>query len=326
MVVFEDGLARKSRVPPLRHPRQRGPGRHRLRCTRSSAGGSAATSTSGQRRPRGGRAELRRRADRPRRPAGRGGSPTRRSWSSSTAARRRSRPPRARSPSSASTTSRCRAGQAAGGGVAAGRRPSGHPAAHQRGPLPAAAGARRGAPVRDHLPPAAAVEAHDGQRPRRRPRARPDPPQGAAQALRLAEEAAAADVEEIAEVPGIGPATAEAVVAALSRRTARRRSTRRPASCSTTSGRRVARGERATRCDVGTPGWRESTRSMVSASSERRPDAHVEGSARAGGRHRHVRRRPQHGGARAGGPRLLRGRQPPAAVLLLLDLAELAGR
>ena len=50
-----------------------------------------------------------------------------------------------------------RAGQAARGGLAARRGGPGDPAAHQRGPLPAAAGPRRGPPVRHHLPPHAAV-------------------------------------------------------------------------------------------------------------------------------------------------------------------------
>ena len=53
-----------------------------------------------------------------------------------------------------------RAGQAAGGGLAARART--YPVILPRtseGALPAAAGPRRGAPVRDHLPPAAAVEA-----------------------------------------------------------------------------------------------------------------------------------------------------------------------
>ena len=58
---------------------------------------------------------------------------------------------------------RCRPGQAARGGLAARRGRPGDPAAHQRGPLPAAAGPRRGAPVRDHLPPAAALQG-DGRR------------------------------------------------------------------------------------------------------------------------------------------------------------------
>ena len=53
-----------------------------------------------------------------------------------------------------------RAGQAARGGVAAGGGVPGHPPAQLRGPVPAAAGARRGAPVRDHrAPPAAGARA-----------------------------------------------------------------------------------------------------------------------------------------------------------------------
>ena len=58
---------------------------------------------------------------------------------------------------------RRRAGQAARGGVGAGAGLPGHPAPHQRGPLPAAAAARRGAPLRDHLPPPAARQGHDDQ-------------------------------------------------------------------------------------------------------------------------------------------------------------------
>ena len=46
-----------------------------------------------------------------------------------------------------------RAGQAARGGLAARRGRPGDPAAHQRGPLPAAAHPRRGPPLRDHPPP-----------------------------------------------------------------------------------------------------------------------------------------------------------------------------
>ena len=65
----------------------------------------------------------------------------------------------------------------------------GHPAALQRGPLPAPADPRRGAPVRDHPPPLAALQ-DDGREPaRRRPRARRGAPQDAAQALRLAAQA-----------------------------------------------------------------------------------------------------------------------------------------
>ena len=72
-----------------------------------------------------------------------------------------------------------RPGQAARGGVAARRGRPGDPAAHQRGPLPAAAGPRRGAPVRHHPPPLAAVQ-DDGREPaRRRPRAGRGAPQDA---------------------------------------------------------------------------------------------------------------------------------------------------
>ena len=80
---------------------------------------------------------------------------------------------------------RLRASQAAGGGVAAGRGVPGHPAAQQRGTVPAAAGAGRGAQVRDHLPPPKAQQGRYHQRARRRARARPGPPQDPAQALRL---------------------------------------------------------------------------------------------------------------------------------------------
>ena len=80
---------------------------------------------------------------------------------------------------------RLRAGQAPGGGVAAGRGVPGHPAAQQRGAVPAAAGAGRGAQVRDRLPSRQAQQGRHHQRARRRARARPGPPQDLAQALRL---------------------------------------------------------------------------------------------------------------------------------------------
>ena len=97
-------------------------------------------------------------------------------WWWSTAAPRRSRP---RRPSLAelgiTDVTLVRAGQAAGGGVAARRGLPGDPAAHLRGAVPAAAGPRRGAPVRDHLPPAEAVQVDDRVRAGRRPRARRRP-------------------------------------------------------------------------------------------------------------------------------------------------------
>ena len=82
-----------------------------------------------------------------------------------------------------------RPGQAAGGGVAARRGVPGDPAPYVRGALPAATGPRRGAPVRHHLPPAAAVEADDRVRAGQRARAGRGPAQGAAAPVRLAEAA-----------------------------------------------------------------------------------------------------------------------------------------
>ena len=73
-----------------------------------------------------------------------------------------------------------RAGQAARGGLAARRGAPGRAAADQRGPVPAAAGARRGAPVRDHAAPQPPVQGDDRERARRRTRAGGDPAHGAA--------------------------------------------------------------------------------------------------------------------------------------------------
>ena len=88
---------------------------------------------------------------------------------------------------------RLRAREAARGGVAADPGGPGDPAADLRGALPAPAGARRGAPVRDHPPPLAALEVDGRQPARRRPRAGRGAAQDAAQALRLPEEAARRD-------------------------------------------------------------------------------------------------------------------------------------
>ena len=109
-----------------------------------------------------------------------------------------------------------RPGQAAGGGVGAvGARPGDH-AAQQRGSVPAAAGARRGAPVRDQLPPQQAVEADDGLGAGLGARAwgstgarRWSPTSGRWPGCKQA------TVEEITAVPGIGVATARAVLEAL---------------------------------------------------------------------------------------------------------------
>ena len=181
-----------------------------------------------------------------------------------------------------------RAGQAAGGGLAAGRPRPGHPAAHQRGPLPAAAGARRGAPVRHHLPPAEAVEVDDHQRPRRRARAGRDPAQGAAAALRLAQAA-----------PGRERRRDRRVRRASGRVRLPRSSRRWPA---TTTGTRDR------------PDDRRDTRRRSPSPRARRPhdDRRVPAAVQIVVRHRPVRRRPQHGGQVPGGPRLVRRRQPAA--------------
>ena len=83
-----------------------------------------------------------------------------------------------------------RPGQAARGGLGARPGGPGHPAPLVRGALPAPADPRRGAPLRHHPPPLAAVQV-DGREPaRRRTRPRRGAPQDPAQALRLAQEAA----------------------------------------------------------------------------------------------------------------------------------------
>ena len=181
MVVFEDGLPRKSEyrrfaikgvdgnddtaaMHEVHHPPV--PPLPRGAPTWPSPSSATTARTTCDRAPTGRRQPARRvDPDTGRRAS----SPTRRSSSWSTAARRRSPRRPGRWPSSASTTSRWRAGQAAGGGLAAGRGAPGRPAAHQRGPLPAAAGPRRGAPLRHHLPPPAPVQDDDRQRAGRRP-------------------------------------------------------------------------------------------------------------------------------------------------------------
>ena len=117
-----------------------------------------------------------------------------------------------------------RPGQAAGGGLGTRAELPADPAADQRGPLPAAAGARRGAPVRHHLPPPAAVQGDDDVRPRRHPGPRRGAAQGAAAQFGSVKRLRAASVEEIAAVQGIGPVLAhrrDAAGARLVRRPSR---------------------------------------------------------------------------------------------------------
>ena len=169
MVVFEDGLARKSEyrrfamrgaapATPTGSPRWSAAASRRYLDEQvadgADADGDPAADAAASRTP----------GIDPT-PAGRASSPTRRTCvvvdggapqvaaAAGGARRTRHRRRRAR-----------RAGQAARGGLAAGRAVPGDPAAHLRGALPAAAGARRGAPVRDHLPPAEAVEGDDRRR------------------------------------------------------------------------------------------------------------------------------------------------------------------
>ena len=82
-----------------------------------------------------------------------------------------------------------RPGQAARGGLGARPGLPADPAADQRGALPAAAGPRRGAPVRHHLPPPAAVQGHDDVRARRHPGPRRGAAQGAAAPVRFGQAA-----------------------------------------------------------------------------------------------------------------------------------------
>ena len=131
------------------------------------AAGSRATSTSRRRcRPRSRRTPSRRSPASTRRPAGRASSPTRRNLVvvDGGAAAGRGRPG-ARWTSSASTTSRsCGLAKRLEEVWLPGEPRPGDPAAHQRGAVPAAAGPRRGAPVRDHLPPAEALQVDDRRR------------------------------------------------------------------------------------------------------------------------------------------------------------------
>ncbi len=229
MVVFEDGLARKSEYrrfsirgydgsddvsairevitrrfrryleereelgrarPARRPPGNRGPAspaRARTRRPVRTAGGDTAAEVRLPAQP-GGR--------RRRRAPGRGG-------------RGRAGRPRHR------RRVRLRAGQAAGGGLAAGPGLPGDHVPLLGGPVPAAAGAGRGAPVRDHLPPGQARQGRDHLGSRRRAGARPGPAGRPAQGVRLGQGAHAAPPEQIAAVPGIGPKLAETVLAAL---------------------------------------------------------------------------------------------------------------
>src|SRR5215208_1472713 len=163
--------APQERVPPLRGPLGRGPGRR----------GLAARGPDPPPGPPGHRAQ----------PAGGRGRPPQEVRLPAEPDRGRRWPaPVGRRPRGGAGLGQPRpagglAGQADGGGVSAGHaRPGGHPP-DQRGPVPAAAGPRRGPPVRHHLPPQAARPVDDPQRARRHPRGGGDPPTPAGAPFRV---------------------------------------------------------------------------------------------------------------------------------------------
>ena len=107
--------------------------------------------------------------------------------------------------------------EATRGGVAAGGGLPGHPAAHERGALPAAAAARRGAPLRDHAP-ALAAGATSSACSRRSPVSASDRIKALLRHFGSVSRAAgAATAEEIAELPGVGPKLAGTIHAASAR-------------------------------------------------------------------------------------------------------------
>ena len=192
--------------------------------------------------------------------------------------------------------------------MAAGRPRPGDPAARQRGPLPAAARPRRGAPVRDHLPAAAARQADGREHARRRPRARRGPQEGAAAPVRLAQAAArgvrGGDRERSRDGPDHG--------AGRGRRPRRVRAGpggQRDAPARSSTERPLAGPDPAALRTVAVPAMCEArTAPMPTSGTE--PGGR--GIARAGPGQRHVRRRAVDRGPRAGGPGLVRHRQPAA--------------
>ena len=188
MVVFEDGLAAQVRVPPVRDPRtSTGRTTRRVDPRGDHAAGSGATSRSAS-SSRASEADDRAEPTtaRPTVPTGRPIDPETgrpRKFAYPPQPGRRRRRARRRSPRPQRALDELGIDDVALCGLAKrleevwlpGRRRPGDPAAHQRGALPAAAGPRRGAPVRDHLPPAEAVQGDDDQRPGRRPGARARP-------------------------------------------------------------------------------------------------------------------------------------------------------
>ena len=196
MVVFEDGLPRKTRVPAVRHPRHRRRRRRGRRRGRRRATAIREVDAAARFAPLPGRADrtaARRASTGRRRPAGapagidpETGRPRKFAYPPNLRRRRRRRPAggaaaRGRWTSSASTTSRC-------AGWPSGWRRSGCRARTDPVILPRTSeGLYLLQRVRDEahrfaitLPPAEAVQVDDRQRAGRRPRAGRDPAEGAA--------------------------------------------------------------------------------------------------------------------------------------------------
>ena len=167
MVVFEDGKPRTGEYRRFRIRTVQGPER-----LRQPPGGAAPSVPVQQGRARRG--------------ARRSAAGRCRTSSSSTAARARSAPPRRSSTSSASTTCRWRVWpRSARSCSCPDRSRPGRPAGDVTGALPRPAAARRGAPVRDHLPPRPARQAGGPLGVRRPARRRTEAQARAAQGLRL---------------------------------------------------------------------------------------------------------------------------------------------
>ena len=182
MVVFEDGLPRKDQYRRFTIPRRPTTPTRSTRCSPAGWRTSIRPDARAPTRPARGRRRRPTADDAvPRRPSGAEVRLPPATCSSSTAASRRSRPRRARSRTPASRSIYlCGIAKRLEEVWTARRGLPGHPAAQQRGALPAAAPARRGAPLRDHAP------AHSA--------------------------ASATSSSVLAEIPGLGPARVKALL------------------------------------------------------------------------------------------------------------------
>ena len=174
----------------------------------------------------------------------------------------------------------------------------------ERGALPAAAGARRGAPVRDHVPPPAPVQDDDGERAGRRARARARP--GARRCSGTSARSSGSGRRRPRRSPRC-PASG--------RPPRRRSSTRWPATSRGTPAVNVTTGE-ILDDEPQTAAAGEEDRERRTRGRARTTTSPSDGPQRADRRpdpHRHVRRRPLDDRQRARGPRLVRRRQPAAA-------------